>query len=211
MKVRETLGIPLDALVIGFVGRFTKDKGIGELATAFEALSRRFENAYLLMVGDYEEGDPVSDTAKVMLSNHPKVAVAGVVSNTVPYYHAMDILALPTYREGFPTVCLEAAAAGKPIVTTRATGAIDSVLENKTGLRVSVGDADALQLALSSLLESAALREQMGENATRFVRQHFHSTIVWQNTAHFYRSIHASRPNTSRLLSDEQDSLVSSQ
>ena len=76
----------------------------------------------------------------------------GFVSETAPYYHAMDLLVLPTWREGFPNAILEAAASGVPVVTTLVTGARDAVQHNRTGLLVPPGDCPALAAAIEQLL-----------------------------------------------------------
>jgi glycosyltransferase involved in cell wall biosynthesis len=85
----------------------------------------------------------------------------------------MDVLVLPTWREGLPTVNIEAQAAGKPVVTTRATGAIDSVQDGKTGLLVPVGDASALAHAVGSLLSDNAKRKEMGRRGLEWVTREF--------------------------------------
>jgi glycosyltransferase involved in cell wall biosynthesis len=85
----------------------------------------------------------------------------------------MDVLAFPTHREGFPCVPLEAQAAAKPVVTTTATGAIDSVQNGKTGLLVPVGDASVLALAIGSLLSDPAKRKEMGRRGQEWVAREF--------------------------------------
>ena len=161
-SLRRALDIPNSVPVVGFVGRFTRDKGIPELVDAYDRLRSRMPTLRLLLVGDFEDGDPVSEATRVRILGDPNIVQAGFVSDVAPYYHLMDVLGLPTYREGFGLVTLEAAAAGKPVVTTNATGAIDSVVDGITGLIVPVGDSRALAVALERLLSDPSLRERMG-------------------------------------------------
>src|SRR5437667_1139559 len=127
-ELRSKLGVPPTAAVVGFVGRFTRDKGIAELVQAFLFLRERLPELRLLLVGDVEEGDPPPPNVLRRMKTDPGIVCTGFVEDPAPYYHLMKVLALPTYREGFPNVVLEANASGKPAVVTRATGAVDSVI-----------------------------------------------------------------------------------
>lgn len=184
--LRSDLAIREGAPVIGFVGRFTRDKGIAELAEAFARLRRRFPEARLLLLGDYEEGDPVPEAARAVLDRDPNVVRPGFVSDPAPYYHLCDVLALPTYREGFPNAALEAAATGKPIVATDATGARDAVVHGETGLVVPVRDADALAEALEQLLASPERARAMGGAARARAVREFAPEVIWSGLADLY-------------------------
>jgi glycosyltransferase involved in cell wall biosynthesis len=160
--LRAKLGIPESALVIGFAGRLTRAKGIPELIEAFQRIRG---NVYLLLVGDFEDGDPVSAEVRDYIEKDPRVILAGYVADVAPYYRLMDVFALPTHREGFGSASLEAQASGLPVVTTDATGVIDSVVEGVTGVIVAVGDADALAAELDKLLKDPARRRRSGKEA----------------------------------------------
>ena len=172
-QLRQALGILAGAPVVGFVGRFTRDKGIGELVDAFDALKQNVPGVSLLLVGDFEAGDPVPRSVRDRIEQDPSIVRAGFVGDTAPYYHLMDVLALPTYREGFPGVPLEAAAAGKPVVTTNATGARDAVVDRLTGVVVPVGDANALASALQVVLANPDLANEMGAAGSERVERDF--------------------------------------
>ncbi len=197
-KARERLGIPAEAPVLGFVGRFTRDKGVGELYEAFTRLRSSFPDLRLLLVGDFEEGDPVPSGFRSRIEDDPAVFRTGFVSEVAPYYWAMDVLALPTYREGFPGVLLEAQAASVPVVSTDATGAVDAVLDGVTGLRVPTGDVDSLVAALERLLADAPLRARMGQAGCEWVQKDFQRERVWQSLLAEYHSILQSAPRPRR-------------
>src|SRR5581483_5756464 len=127
-ELRASLDIPADAPVVGFVGRLTRDKGVAELMSAWHDVAGACPTAWLLVIGDEEGADPIPDSAREALATAPHVAQVPWLTDTAAAYLAMDVLVLPTYREGFPNVVLEAAAAGRPAVTTTATGAIDAVV-----------------------------------------------------------------------------------
>jgi len=185
--VRETYGIAPDAVVIGFVGRMTRDKGIDELAAAFRALSAEFPKAVLMLVGDYEHRDQPADSTVDFLSTCTTVKHVGWQTDVVSFMAAMDIVVLPTYREGLGNVLLEAAAMAIPTVTTDATGARDSIVGGVTGLRVGVGNVLELREALASLVRDAALRKTMGRAGRQWVSEHFEQRHVWQLQVEEYR------------------------
>jgi glycosyltransferase involved in cell wall biosynthesis len=174
----ERLGIPHGVPVIGFVGRFTRDKGIGELIAAFSRLRQHWPGLRLLLVGEFEDGDPVPADIRSKIEVDPNIVHAGVVVDTAPYYGLMDVLVLPTYREGAPYVPLEAQACGVPVVTTTATGAIDSVVDGLTGFLVPVGSADALTARIDELLQDLKLRSRMGQAGRDRVMREFRQEIV---------------------------------
>ena len=160
--LRSELGLAPGTQVIGFVGRFTRDKGLVELAEAFARVRERHPWAKLLLVGDYEDGDPVPEATRNLLQDHEHVIRTGWVHEVAPYFHLCDVVALPTYREGFPNIAVEAASAGKPVITTDATGARDAVVDGETGLMVRTGDAEALASALDRVLADPAWARDAG-------------------------------------------------
>jgi lipopolysaccharide/colanic/teichoic acid biosynthesis glycosyltransferase/glycosyltransferase involved in cell wall biosynthesis len=191
-QMRHEFRIPAEAPVIGFVGRLTRDKGIRELYEAFTRLHSRFPDLRLLLVGDFETGDPVPEELRARIEADPSVLHTGFVDNVEHFYPAMDVMALPSYREGLPTVLLEAQYAEVPVVTTKATGAVDAIVDGETGFHVPVGDAGALASALDRLLSDAELRSTMGAAGRIWVEKNFHREDLWRELLAWYRS--QSRP-----------------
>jgi glycosyltransferase involved in cell wall biosynthesis len=178
-ELRRSLGIPPEAPVVGFVGRLTRDKGIPELADACFRLRSEFPDLRLLLVGDFEDGDPIDPALRRGIEADPGILRTGFVRDVVPYYHVLDILLLPTYREGFPNVVLEAHAAGKPVVATRATGVVDAVADGVDGILVPIGDPVALAEAAALLLRDPALAAGMGRAGRERILLHFRQQDVW--------------------------------
>lgn len=178
-SLRDHLELIPGVPIIGFVGRLTRDKGSYELFEASQKLSQQGTDHQLLVIGDEDEDLIITQLADVKLSRQP--VLTGRVEDTAPYYQLMDVLCLPTHREGFPNVVLEAGASGVPTVTTDATGAIDSVIDNYSGIIVPKGSPVQLASALSALLSCDARRQEMGKNAREYVSAHFSSTRVNEN------------------------------
>jgi glycosyltransferase involved in cell wall biosynthesis len=188
-ELRRELDLPKDVLVIGFVGRLTRDKGIPELMEAYWNLRNDFRELRLLLVGDFEDGDPVPLSVRGRIENDSHILRSGFVPDTSAYYQLMDVLVLPTWREGFGLVNIEAQAAGKPVVTTRATGTIDSVQDGKTGILVPVGDVSALAHAIGNLLGDAEKRKEMGRRGQEWVTREFPRGKVLADLVREYNSL----------------------
>ena len=179
-QIREELRLPEGPPVVGFVGRLTRDKGIAELVRAYQMLRRQRPDLKLLLVGDFEDGDPVDPDTRRTIVEDPGIVKTGFVNDAAPYYHVMTVLAFPSYREGFPNVPLEAAAAGVPVVAARATGTVDAVVDSLTGLLVPVGNAEALAEGIRRLLEDRALAARLAEVARERAVRDFQPERIWE-------------------------------
>lgn len=179
-ETRRRYGIPADALVVGFIGRIVRSKGIVELAGAWTRLREAFPQLHLLLVGPYEPQDPIPPEVDAGLRQDPRVHLIGEEWNTPPLYAAMDVLALPTYREGFPNVLLEAAGMMIPVVATRVPGCVDAVQDGVTGLLVPPLDPEELAAAIEVYLLDPELRRRHGAAAREWVLHEFRPQGIWQ-------------------------------
>lgn len=190
-EVRRKLGIPEHATVLLFMGRFTRDKGIPELFEAFLRLDRQFADLRLVLAGCFEPGDALPAATKRTLETHPHVILAGAVQDTPAYYALADIVVLPSHREGLPTVVLEAQAAGKPVVGARATGIVDVVTHERTGLLFPVGNVAALAKALARLISDEAFAHKLALAGQEQVRRNFQQEQVWEALyREYFRVLH---------------------
>jgi glycosyltransferase involved in cell wall biosynthesis len=178
-ELRSQLGIPGDAPVVAFVGRLTRDKGIPELMEAFLRLDDQFPDLRLLLVGCFQNGDPLPADTRRSLETHPRVIFAGAVQDTAAYYAIADVVALPSHREGLPMVILEAYAAGRPVVGASATGIVSIVSDGETGLLFPVGDVPALANALAKLIADKTLAGKLGRAGQARVKREFQQERIW--------------------------------
>lgn len=181
-QVRTQCHVPGNALVLGFVGRLVVDKGVAELAEAWGELRDRFPNLHWIVVGATEEHDRLPAKLNTILTSDPRIHLVGFQWDPSPYYAIMDVLALPTYREGFGLVAIEAAAMGIPVVASRVEGCLDSVQDDTTGTLVPVQDVPALTQAVSRYLSDTHLRKQHGDAGRKRVRRRFRREDIWNAT-----------------------------
>jgi glycosyltransferase involved in cell wall biosynthesis len=178
-KVRSQLGIPQNAIVAGFLGRIVGDKGIVELMSAWRRIRNNFPNARLLLVGPFEKTDPIPSTIVAEMLNDPRVHLPGDQADPRPMLSAMDLLALPSYREGLGMAAIEAAAMELPVVATAISGCMDAVADHVTGMLVPPKDEESLAKALSMYLADASLRKRHGTSGRKRVLQLFGQKRVW--------------------------------
>jgi len=200
--IREGLGIPRNVPVIGFVGRLTRDKGVPELIEAFEQVVRVVPSARLLLVGWFDQSDDALDESlRHRILRHPSIVNTGYVADTAPWYRTMDMLVLPTWREGFPNVVLEAAATGIPVITTLSTGSRDAVLPEVTGLLIPAGYPQAIVEAVLRLIRNPDERVRMGRAGRAWIIERFLNEHVLGLTIGFYRELlQASAPKDMAVL-----------
>jgi glycosyltransferase involved in cell wall biosynthesis len=179
-QAARTARLEPDRFVVGYVGRITPDKGLDTLDAAMRILAENGVRACLLVVGEADATGYDPFTA-------PHVHRVGRIEDPRPYYRLMDVLCLPTLREGMPNVCLEAGAMEIPVVTTTATGAVDSISDGETGLLVPPGDADELARALRALHHDPALARRMGAAGRRWVTTHFSRPELWAGHDRYLR------------------------
>ncbi len=179
--VRSRLGIAETSVVIVFAGRVTRDKGIVELLAAFRTLRQQHEDLHLALVGPFEPGEdalPAETLDEITTSAH--VHVVGFTSKPEEYLAIADIFCLPSYREGFGSVVIEAGAMNLPTVATRVTGLVDAVEDGETGILVPTRNVSALTQALQDLVKSPDIRCRMGRAARERAITYFDAATVNQ-------------------------------
>lgn len=143
-EIRNKYGIDENTFLFGFAGRITRDKGINEILEAFQDC----ENAKLMMVGAEENVSSLNQDLYTSAKNNSNIIWPGRVHDVEKYFAAFDFLLLPSYREGFGNVIIEAAALGTPAIVSTIPGPIDAIIPEITGLMIPVKNAAALKQAM---------------------------------------------------------------
>lgn len=175
--MRAEIGIGMDQAVILFLGRLNRDKGILDLAAAFADIAARRSDVVLMLVGS-EEDISFARVQEICGMHRGRLRRASFTPYPERYMAAADIFCLPSYREGFGQVIIEAAACGVPAVATRIYGITDAIEDGKTGLLFPPGDVDRLAEMLLKLVENQALRQRMAEHGMARTLELFDSRKV---------------------------------
>lgn len=191
-RVRNEHGIPEDAAVVLFLGRLNTDKGLREMAEAMLLLDERFPALHWLVVGP-DEGGMVEHIRSVAGRLGERLHFQGFTREPEAYMAAADVFCLPSYREGFGSSVLEAAAAGVPSVATRIYGLTDAVEDGVSGLLVPPANAPGLAYALHRLLDEEEIRLVMAQAARSRALQRFSRERVVEGLSAFYQRIFTQR------------------
>ena len=176
-------GINCNDFVIGFCGRLVRDKGVIELIEAFEELKERHTDKHikLLVVGEPEIRDSLPFQTIASLKESKDI----IFTRHIPfceiqmYYMLMDVLVLPTHREGFGMVAIEASAMRIPVVVSDYTGCAETIKENITGLYI-----DRTPKSIVNAVEKCFDKDfanQLGQNGRKFVCENFEHKLIRQH------------------------------
>jgi glycosyltransferase involved in cell wall biosynthesis len=185
-KIRLRLGIDANDIVVGYAGRMTLEKGISELIEAFRSIRQNNCRVHLLLVGDQDQRNPLPHNIVALINSEKGVQTAPFSENVASYIAAMDILVLPSYREGFGNILIEASALDRPVIATDIPGCRDAVIDGTTGLLIAPHDAKSLEKALLELIASASKRKEMGRNGRAWVEKNFDRNLVWARLINVY-------------------------
>lgn len=179
IKVREDLSIGSKEIVFGFIGRLSKDKGISELVKAFKC--EDLEECKLLIIGPDEEN------LKKCLEEK-NIIYLGFQSEPEKFLNIMDVFCLPSHREGFGSVLIEAAAMGVPSVASNIYGINDAVKDKKTGLLHEVRNIEDLRLKMLNFKNDSLLRKKLGEAAAKRAIEEFSANKITEEWVKFYKN-----------------------
>lgn len=173
-----------------FIGRMVRDKGINELVEAFERLSQERADVRLRLVGRFEdEVDPVPAQTKERIEQSEKIVFEGYQSDVRPYLAASDVLILPSYREGFPNVILQAGAMGLPVIVTDINGSDEVVEPGVNGVIIPKKSADALYCAMKDMVSNRDHTAQMASVAREMVASRFDQRELWRAMVEMYNGL----------------------
>jgi|SRR5690554_6137632 len=191
-SLRKELNIPQDSFVFVFVGRLVGDKGINELVSAFQNLSRSpltTHHSSLLLVGSLEsELDPLNNDTLEAIQTDPNIVSVGFQQDVRPYFTIADALAFPSYREGFPNVVLQAGAMGLPSIVSNINGCNEIITHKVNGLIIPSKDTKALSDAMRLMMDDENLYKQLKSKARDQIASRYERQRVWDALLEEYES-----------------------
>lgn len=190
LEKEKELRANFDGVGFVFVGRLVGDKGVNELVEAFDRLSKEYLDVRLSLVGPREEElDAIKDITSKRINANQRIIEYGRQSDVRPFLAASDVFVLPSYREGFPNVVLEALSMNLPCIVSDVNGATDAVQNGENGLIIPKRDTASLYEAMKKLYIEAGVRHSMAKKARRLVKERFDRRDVWHATLEMYRSL----------------------
>ena len=186
--IRNQLNIKDDCLIFLFVGRLKREKGVFELVDAFKNVSERHDDVALLIVGPDDEGLQQGLISRLEGSKE-FVRFVDFTKTPEQYMAASDIFVLPSYREGFGSVIIEAASCGLPSIGSNIYGLSDAIKAGETGLLVLVRSSKLLEKEMLKLVNNNKLRNEMSLNARKRVTHHFSQDEITLKILQLYKRL----------------------
>jgi glycosyltransferase involved in cell wall biosynthesis len=190
-NLKDKYRIPPEWLVIGIIGRLVKEKGYIEFIEAAKRIKAKYNNVIFIAVGPLDpiKRDCISYDEIKSLEKKNIIKFLGFQNDMVLIYGLIDIVVLPSHREGFPRVLVEAAAMKKPIITTNTRGCKEAVEEGRNGLLVPVNNSIELADAIEKLIKDKQLRTEFGTNSRRKAEQEFDENNLVEKIIRVYNKL----------------------
>ncbi|MFV1977062.1 MAG: glycosyltransferase family 4 protein [Candidatus Scalindua sp.] len=192
-SIRNELGISDHSIVFLYLGRLSRDKGILDLVHAFSDLSGKYKDIHLVIIGP-DEDNLQAEIVKIGANSKKKIHLMGYTDIPQEYMAAADIFCLPSYREGFGNVIIEAASTGIPAIGCNIYGVKDAIQEGITGLLYEPRNINELESKMQTLIDDPDLRKRMGKKASEYTRKNFneHDVVIAQKG--YYEELQGNPP-----------------
>jgi len=182
INIKQKLHIPSKAFVIGFVGRMVRDKGIETLLSAWQTIKARFPHTYLLFVGDFEQSDRLPNAIRSQILSDTHIIITHWVKDVRSLYAIMDVLVLPSLREGMPYSLLEAQAMEIPVIASDISGCNEIIKNGINGYVVPIHTPRLLYSAITKYISSRMLHNKHGDAGRLGVKKLFAQDVIWSET-----------------------------
>ena len=174
---RVEFNIPNESFVFIYLGRINIEKGVSELIEAFNKLTKENRNTYLILVGPIDIKQPTERMrVENLIEDSANIRCYEYTDNPERFLSMSDALCCPSYREGFGTVIIEAAAMGITSIGSDVVGLKDSIINKVTGLLFRCGDSEDLKEKMQLLMDNHELRQSLSENAAKNAMDRFSSS-----------------------------------
>jgi glycosyltransferase involved in cell wall biosynthesis len=188
-KIRYKHNIQKSEFVFVFIGRLVKEKGLNELIAAFESLYKLEVKCRLLLAGSFEDHlDPVSARTQHVIKKHPGIIHLGFVEDVRWVLAISDCLVLPSYREGFPNVPLQAGAMSVPSIVTDVNGSNEIIRDGYNGLIVPKGSTEELLTAMKKLQNLKPFYLKLKTNSRNSIVSRYNNKLLWAEITRFYKN-----------------------
>lgn len=185
-QIRYKHGIKNDEFIFLFLGRINKEKGVPELVSAFRNISNKYSNIRLMIVGRDEAN--IFNDGNIENSFNGKLIRVDFTTEAEAYFNAADVFCLPSHREGFGSVIIEAAACRVPSIASNIYGISDAVVDGVTGLLHQPGSDKEIENCLEKLFLNTTLRNSLAENALERAQSEFSSELLESALVNFYEN-----------------------
>lgn len=189
VDLRRELGFHETDFVFAFIARKTRDKGAIDMLRAFAKIAAVSPNVRLLYVGPDESEGEICKMLDANKTLSDAVLEIGQVGNHELYLAISDVLCLPSHREGFGSIVIDAAALGIPAIGTRIPGLIDAIADGHSGVLFPQGDIEALAALMRDALEHPEKYRQMGAHAKNRVEKMFSAQVLYDALRNLYRDL----------------------
>ncbi len=195
LSLRKHLDISDNDYLFVFIGRIVKDKGMKELVGSLKALSDdktlvdKIKCPKVLLVGTFEDGDPLDPEDENFLRESENVKLVGWQSDVRPFILAADALVFPSYREGFPNAPMQAGAMEIPSIVTDINGCNEIIKDGLNGKIIQPRNTAALTNAMKWLLTHEEEGRRMAKNARKMIQDRYEQERVWNALLETYRNL----------------------
>ncbi len=188
LKIKKELGLNKMFSFI-FIGRFVKDKGIDELIEAFCKINLKYKFTRLLLIGWEENLNPISNKVKKIIKSKNSIINLGFKKDIRSFLVASDCHVLPSYREGFPNVVLQAGCMKIPSIVSNINGCNEIIQNKVNGLYIKPKNIQSLYLAMEKILLNKNLARSLAKNSRQNITKRFRQDKIHNEILSFYSTL----------------------
>jgi glycosyltransferase involved in cell wall biosynthesis len=175
-------------LIFCYIGRINRDKGVAELLEAFSNMSLERKSVQLIIIGKVEEDHNIPAETLEKLYVGKEIFYFGYQDDVRPYLAKSDVVVLPSYREGFPNILIQAGAMGLPCIASNVSGCNEIIYDEVNGLLIEPKETGILEDSMKRLVDDSELRNRLSSNSRALIIDRFEDKTVWMALDVLYRN-----------------------